>query len=278
MADQYYENIRTQISMAAGGGAEPIDILWAVADGVSSVIDGTTGTSFASYVNGGVQMIYGQASSARGHIVPNPWFVWNGHDEAESIKTQRYLKSRGLLNLGSGTVSITATAISTVTVADLGALAQHGNATGSTAAHIIKFKAIASNYKESETISGWMDLVLKMKYMKAALRGSQLAAAIASPIPWGGATAVSITAGVLAGAAKLGIKMKHSNVCLMTAMDLHWRAYQEKSLSETGPANRILQELFIRRGATHVFGQHHVDDYIREPGGWLAISDKLMLM
>ncbi|MBL0937709.1 MAG: hypothetical protein IBJ03_02380 [Gemmatimonadaceae bacterium] len=286
MPDKYYENIRAQIKKAAGGGAEKSDILWAVADGMASIIDGATGTSIAGSANSALQGCFSAVTSATGGIVPNPWMVWNGHDEIESLVTKSYLKHRGRMQLGGAAVSVAGALAAAATVADVGALVQHGNATGSTVAHLIKFKAIAKGYKQSETISGWIDVLMKMKALKAAVRGGQFAAAVASPIPWGGSTAVSITAGVLAAGAKLGIKLKFSNLCAMTAMDLHWRCYQETALlsgirgigSGTGPATRILQELFIRRGATRVFGQHNLAGLVKEPGGWMAVNDKLLLI
>ncbi|WP_137937478.1 hypothetical protein [Chitinivorax sp. B] len=286
MADAYYEGVRNQIKQATQGGLEKSDIIWAVADAAATIIDGTTGMAIAGTVNSHLQAIYGAAMLRKGgDVMPNPWFVWNQHDEGESLATRAYLKKRGWLGVGSGVVAGVGAGVSMASQVDLGALLQHGNATGSTVAHLIKFKAIASASKQSQTISGWMDVIIKMKGMKAGLRGGQLAVAIASPIPFGGATAVSITAGLLASAAKLGIKAKFSNICVMTAMDLHWRAFQEQALikglsggSGSGPATRILQELFIRRGATRVFGQHDVASFIHEPAGWMAISDKLLLM
>ncbi|AMW05546.1 hypothetical protein [Gemmatimonas phototrophica] len=286
MPDQYYENIRAQIKAAAGSGASKSDVLWAVADGVATVIDGATGTGFAGAANSAVQGVYSAASSQNSGVIPNPWMVWNGHDDAESPTTKAYLKHRGRMQLGGAAVSAAGALAAAGTVADVGALLSHGNATGSTVAHLLKFKAIAKGYKQSETISGWIDVLMKMKALKGAVRGGQFAAAVAAPIPWGGATAVSITAGVLAAGAKLGIKLKFSNLCAMTAMDLHWRCYQETALlggirgmsAGTGPANRILQELFIRRGMTRVFGQHNLPGLVKEPGGWLAINDKLLLI
>lgn len=73
-----------------------------------------------------------------------------------------------------------------------------------------------------------------------------------------------------------------TRLVLATSADLHWRGFQELALSRTfggeGPAMRILKELFIRRGATRVFGQYDVEKIIREPNGWMAVKDKLLLM
>jgi hypothetical protein len=286
MPDKYYDDIRARIKTAAGGGAEKSDILWAVADGMATIIDGASGTSIAGSANSALQGCYSAVTSQSGGIIPNPWMVWNGHDDRESLLTRSYLKHRGHMQLGGAAVAVAGAAAAAGTVADVGALLQHGNATASTVAHLIKFKAIAKSHKQSVTISGWIDVLIRMKALKGAVRGGQFAAAVAAPIPWGGATAVSITAGVLAAGAKLGIKLKFSNLCAMTAMDLHWRCFQETAVlggvrgmpAGTGPATRILQELFIRRGMTRVFGQHNIAGLVQEPGGWMAINDKLLLI
>ena len=40
----------------------------------------------------------------------------------------------------------------------------------------------------------------------------------------------------------------------------------------------MLYEIFARRGATRVFGKYDVDKIIKEPAGWMAVSDKLLLI
>ena len=115
-----------------------------------------------------------------------------------------------------------------------------------------------------------------MKMMKAGIRGAGLVGA-SIPVP-----AIGAVTGVLAAAGKIGAKLTMTKVCLATSADLHWRAYQELALSRSfggnGPALRIVRELFYRRGATRIFGQYNVEQLIREPNGWLAINDKLMLI
>jgi hypothetical protein len=280
------EKVRKLLEDAARGGAEKVDVLWAFADAAAAAIDGATSLPIAGSLNSLVQGLHGATSSSA--VLPNPHFVWNGQDDPPSPKTLEYLKKRGRLQLGGSAVAAAGAIASIGTVADVGALLQHGNATGSTIAHIVKFKAIAKSNRQSQTISGWMDVIFKMKAMKAGLRGGQFAAAVVTPIPWGGSTAVSITAGVLAAGAKLGIKLKFTTVCNMTALELHWRAFQEtailgglatsRGIKGTGPAGRILGELFVRRGATRILGQHDLSAFVREPCGWKAIADKLLLM
>ena len=174
MPDQYYNNIRAQIKTAAGGGVEKSDILWAVADGMATIIDGASGTSFAGSANSALQGCYSAVTTQNAGVIPNPWMVWNGHDDAESPHTKSYLKHRGRVQLGGAAVSIGGAVAAAGTVADVGALLQHGNATASTVAHLVKFKAIAKSYKQSETISGWIDVLMKMKMLKGAVLDSWL--------------------------------------------------------------------------------------------------------
>ena len=90
-----------------------------------------------------------------------------------------------------------------------------------TQAHLYKLQSIAKGHKKSETLSGWIDLLIKMKKIKGAVRGTQLADAA---IPM---NALQIGA----AAAKLG------------------------------SASNMLYEIFARRGATRIFGKSvsHLD-------------------
>jgi hypothetical protein len=73
-------------------------------------------------------------------------------------------------------------------------------ATGSTASHLYKLRGISQNDKRSKTLTGWIDLLIKMKTIKTAVRGTPLTGAV---IPIGALQAVT---GVGVAAAKPGIK------------------------------------------------------------------------
>ena len=45
-----------------------------------------------------------------------------------------------------------------------------------------------------------------------------------------------------------------------------------------GPASRIFWEIFAKRGATRLLGACDVAALVREPAGWMALGDKLMLI
>jgi hypothetical protein len=157
----------------------------------------------------------------------------------------------------------------------VGAIAQNANAIGSTGAHLYKFRSIANRNRQSKTIAGWIDLLIKMKAIKATIRTTQLAGA-SIPFPLAGAIA-----GIAAAAAKLGVKFTMTKLCLALSAELHWRAFQEQVISrqsKAGPASAIVYELFTRRGATRIFGKYDVDQFVKEPCGWMAISDKILLI
>ena len=279
--DTYYNDIRKLIADAVSEEDKPEDVVWAVMDAVAAVVDGATGGCVGGVINGSLQTLSDGIKHKQGTgLVPNPWFVFNGHDDKESPYTQKYLRNRGRKKLAGGLFSIGGGLGSTVTQVDVAGIMQHGNAVASTGAHLIKLNNMAKSYKQSRTLSGWFDLLIRMKTVKAGVRGTQL---VGSSIPVAG---VSITAGIAAAVAKLGIKVTYTNICLMTSADLHWRAFQEQAISggllgktgKVGPASNMIYELFTRRGVTRVFGKYDIDAIIKEPAGWMAISDKLLLI
>ncbi len=281
MADQYYESVRNAINQQVRQGKEPEDVFWAIVEGTAAIVDGASGGCLGGAIGGGLQTLVDTVKHNKsGGLAPNPWFVFNGHDDAESPYTKKYLRNRGRKNLASGVIGIGGTVSSQVTQADVAGIIQHGNAVGSTAAHLVKLRSMAQSHKKSQTLTGWFDLLIKMKAIKAGVRGTQLTGAA---IPVG---ALQIVTGVGAAAAKLGIKFHYTNACLATAADIHWRARQEQAISgglfgatgKVGPASNMMYEIFARRGATRIFGKYDVDKIIKEPCGWMALSDKLLLI
>lgn len=286
--DESYREIRNKLKGNVGGGVEKEEVFWTVIEATAAILDGVLGTNGAisgpasGLTGGGLRLIYDAIKGARDEpgATPNPWFVWNGHDDGPTHYTRRYLKNRTYKGLGASAIALAGAGVSFVSVVDTGGIVQHGNAVGSTAKHLWEFKTIAKSYKQTQTVSNWLGVIIKMKSIKAGIRGAGLVGSCV-PVP-----AVGAVTGVLAAAAKIGAKLTMTKVCLATAADLHWRAFQEQALTGgikalaggTGPAMRIMHELFRRRGATRVFGQYDVHRIIREPNGWLAVNDKLMLI
>lgn len=270
------KKLETAIASAGHGGTDKEEIVWGVVDAVSAVIDGATGGSVGGVLSGSMNAVYSTIRHKDAKSVattPNPLFIWNGHDGSAKY-TQKYLSNRSLKGIGGGVIGVAGAIASGATHVDLGGLAVHGNATGSTLAHMLKLEAIASGYRQSETIGRWIELCMKMKTAKFAIRGGQTAGAVAGGI-------ASAVLGVGAAAAKVGVKLTMTKVVLRTSAEIHWRAFQEQAISrqsKAGPASRIAYEIFTRRGATRIFGKYDVDRFIKEPSGWLALSDKLLLI
>ncbi|NPD69847.1 hypothetical protein HN018_22140 (plasmid) [Lichenicola cladoniae] len=45
-----------------------------------------------------------------------------------------------------------------------------------------------------------------------------------------------------------------------------------------GPASGIVWEIFTKRGATRAFGPYDIQALVKEPAGWMALADKLLLI
>lgn len=256
-----------------------IDYALGCSDMLCCVLDGVSGGSAGAAIGGALNLL-GASAKTGVPIVPNPFFILNGHDDDEDCPlTRNYMKSRIWKGAGATAITLTGAAASAgtygINVLDIGVQA---NAVGSTAAHIVQLSRIAHANRQTQTISRWLTAILFMKSMKVGVRGTQL---VGSALP-----AASLGAGIAAAVAKLGLKLTTANVCMTTAMAIHWRAYQEQAIGrafagagrKAGPGTRIFVELFQRRGATRVFGQYDAMGLIREPAGYLALNDKISLI
>jgi len=148
---------------------------------------------------------------------------------------------------------------------------------------MVGIKAAGKRFKRSETVTRWVDGMILAKGMKLGVRGAGLAGA-AIPIP-----AVGLATNIATTVAKLGIKVTLSKLIMRVSMEVHWRAYQEIVMAgglgvrgakggPAGPASAMFYEVFTKRSFTRIFGKYDTETFIREPGGWMALNDKLMLM
>ena len=254
---------------------------WSVAEGVASWAGDLLDCDLVSAL-GDIDS-YAEARKAlkrKSKLEPNPHFVANGIESNGTKLTEQYFRGRrgkSILGTAIGHASKAATA---VTVVDVGGIAKEGQAAGLSVAHAVKLKAVAKRYRQSETVTAWIDLVHKLKCMKAAIRGTGV---VGAAVPF---AAVGVVTECLQSAGKRGVKLTYGNVASRTAMELHWRAYQERKLGAAfgggkgagGPACAILYELFTKRGLTRIFGKYDVDAFIAEAPGWLAVKDKIMLI
>ncbi|MFK8017398.1 MAG: hypothetical protein AB8G17_18385 [Gammaproteobacteria bacterium] len=280
----YYESVRSALETELSRGREPENIFWEVVDGVAAIIDAGTDTKIASGIGGGTSVVYSMIKHGEARNVgptPNPFFVWNGHDGSNRY-TQRYLRNTSLKAIGSGVISVGSGVASQATQVDIAGSFMHGSASKSTFRHLVQLQAIADSYQQSETIAAWLDLVMRMKIMKLGIRGSQLVGAV---VPIG---AVGVVTSVGAAAARIGVKLTMTKVCLAAAAEIHWRAYLEQKISgfimegsggKIGPASKVVHELFTHRGITAgLFSNYKANKLIMEPSGWLAVSHKLLQM
>lgn len=259
------------------------EVVWAVIDAIGAVMDGVTPVPIA----GPLASLAGTIKSASegsgaNMLIDNPYFIGNGHGEDDpSDYTRKYMKNRLYKNLAAGGASVVGAVGSVWTQVDVAGIAMHGNATGTTAAHLAVFKDQASKMRKGGTLAQWLDVLVKMKMIKLTARGASLIGS-AVPIP-----AAGITTGVLAAAISAGAKLTMSKACVATAVELHWRVKQEQFLSgalgggkgkAVGPASAMVYELFTKRGMTRILGKHDVDRIVSEPAGWNAINDKLLLI
>lgn len=251
------------------GDAE--DVCWLVVESVSSL--NNTASSVVQVVHF-LRDVYG-FEDADETTIPNPSFLVNGH-EGRSPKTRKYLINRSWKTIGGGGVSLIGGAASSTTMVDVGGILKEGNAVVTSTGHLIGVRAAGAKFKKSETITRWVDAMIKAKIAKLGVRGAGLAGA-SIPIP-----AVGLGVNIASTVAKLGIKVTLGKLLTRTAIEVHWRAYQELSIARRdtacGPASAMFFEIFTKRGATRIFGKYDTASLIREPGGWMALEDKLKLI
>lgn len=174
MADEHYESVKQQMKSQLNAGADKAAVMWAVVEGVTSIFDPGS-SNVPGLVGGGLKSLYDSVKykkSGGATLVPNPWFIANGHDEGKPDYTQRYLRNRGRKGLAGGGVALAGKAVAIATQADIAGIAQHGNATVSTSIHPVKLRAMAGNHRKTGTIRGWLDVLIRAKSMKAGIRGT----------------------------------------------------------------------------------------------------------
>ncbi len=275
----------------AGPSADPEALLGAAADFTGALLGSGKFAALPSWAQNlgpalaAVAPIYSALVLAKEgtdvETIPNLHFIQNGHAEGDgsdaSPVTKAYLLHRKYKSLAAGAWGVAGAASSLfASGVDGFSAARHVNAGASTGIHIYRLQQIAKRYRQSQTIANWCDVVQRMKWAKAGVRGAQLVGAV-TPVPLAqtvlGATAAGLGA----------ITSTFSGACMACAAEIHWRAFQESALAGRtgggiGPATQIMNELFRRRTATRVLGAYDVAALIREPAGWMAVGDKIVLI
>lgn len=281
MADEYYESVKRAIHAQATARRDKESVFWDVIEGTAAMVDTAAGTQLGSGVKAGKTILNKARGKTEPGLVPNPWFVVNGHEGGSTSYTQKLLKSQAKKNRGAMVVNAAAPVVGFFTQVDVIGAVKHGNAIACSVAHIQKLSAFAGGYRKSKTLQGWFNLLIKMKMLKVGARGTQFAGAV---VPIG---AVGLATDLGRTAFDMGIKLTMTKVCLAAAADIHWRAFQEQAISKglklggggkVGPASKMVYEVFKQRGITSVFSQKNVDKIIQDPAGWLVLYDKIMLI
>jgi len=242
----------------------------------------------------GVQRLLARAKALAKHkfgfaLVANPLFVLNGvcdADDDSNPATAAYLRGRLGKTGASLAQGITTSSLKAFTVVDPLSMARSGVAIGSTIAHIAHLKAIAAKWRNSTTITRWLDTLLFFKYAKIGKQSISLASAALPYAPPGTDTALQLAGDALTGAgvgaSAGGIAAAAMLPVRRVAIELHWRAYREQVLGRAGgavgPASAILTELFTKQTASRLLGAHETDALIKEAAGWMAIEDKISLL
>ncbi len=90
--------------------------------------------------------------------------------------------------------------------------------------------------------------------------------------PWDGGSASSSRSGSLRTGAPAQAAARQPVLAPRQA------AARQVTGPKAGPASTIFWEIFTKRGATRLLGAYDVAALVREPAGWMALGDKLMLI
>jgi hypothetical protein len=221
-------------------------------------------------------------------LVPNPFFVLNGICEAgdeSSVKTAGYPQARLAKSLASEAQGLATGGLKAFTVVDPATMVSAGASIGGTIAHTVALAAIAKRWRNSATVSAWIDCLSALKMAKLGHKTLEMISASIPYLPPGAPTALQALAELptVAGLAEsTGVAVAGGAIVRRVAIELHWCPYREQVLARSGgavgPASAILVELFTRRTETRLLGKYDTDAIINEPAGWMAISDKIALL
>lgn len=221
-----------------------------------------------------VRFIFGSATRP---MLDNPMFMAYGHgssSQADNKNTSRYLNMHWKLLSTVGGAAIEAIPV----VGAHYSTAKDTRSVGNSLAHLAVLQHMASKHRKTITISKWLDALSCIKARKAAGKsGKIIGEQILAPIPFG-----SQISGFAAKKFFESGKANETVTCAATAIDLHWRAFQEQKVASfvgvaganAGPASRIVKQLFLLSGGRAAFGGSVVS-IINEPCGWMAINAKL---
>jgi|GEM_PF-2423031 len=248
----------------------------------------------------------------------NPYFSMNGFDQSGdqfSPKTLMYVQKTQKKKIGSSGSGLAGALAKPFTFVNVTGVVLHGQSFYSTCTHLKVFRDMAKRLlPQSDTISGWLTVLIEAKKAKRRTKGCKFAGAAIPLVP-----GIGVVTGLLAYAAKIDAKIGQSEACVAAALELHWRAFCEQRISKAkavlgvpisekfhnnyavgsearnnlpptvhpepfaiggadGPASKMLYELFRHYGVARILAPEDVDAIIQEPAGWMAIKDKLLAL
>ena len=192
----------------------------------------------------------------------------------------------------------------------------HGQATALTTVHMAKLGYIAAQQDTTQEVCDWIKMVQLAKGIKAATRGAQMMGSIIpiASMPTSIAAAlvkagmkINMAGGCYAAAAALHRLAYEEQRALQknpyrTPVAFKTNSGQTvpnfsrpfKGVVPTlppavtldaarinlhrGAATQVMAEIFTKRGATRILGAYDIAALIKEPAGWMALGEKLMLI
>ena len=216
-----------EVAQKMGNSNNPEEVIWAVIDTVGAILDGVNSIPIVGPVANVAKVIKTAVDgSGADSLIDNPYFIGNGQGEDDpSTYTKKYMKNRMAKNIAAGGASVAGAVGSVWTAVDVAGIAMHGNATGTTAAHLAIYADMAKKVRKGGTLAQWLDILIKMKSLKLKVRGTSLVGSAMS-VP-----AVGITTGLIAAAVATGTKLMLPKACVATAVELYWRTWQKQFMS-----------------------------------------------
>lgn len=258
-----------------------------MSDIATTVIGTAVSGSHASQAGGSIDVLNAfYKATKKAELPANPFLEGSTYEGRHSPQTLSYLRQRAKKGIGTQILSLGGSAASAKTAGiNVAGLTRHVSSFSTTVIHLIKLRQIAADRsgEEHERLVEWCDTVIRMKQIKMSRRGINTAV---SAIPVGsiiGNIDNMITMGVNIGASFEGVAtpMGVGQACYAAAAGLHWMAFDEHRFTlrqSDSQATRMIYELFQQRGLTRLFTRKYdVMGIIREPAGWLAIGDKLLM-
>jgi hypothetical protein len=215
---------------------------------------------------------------------------WRAQYDAHAANTNtiRFLRDRSYKQASSAVASATGNIIAWLATYGLNPIAgpQHAHAMVTSGIHWYKIQRIAKRHSgTAQHVTDWCKNIINLKRHKSITRVGQTAARNIPFVPFVG-TAINLVS-VLSS---LSYRIAHAEVAGMIAVQIHAHAFDELATESApqrnarkaqkkpaGPGSEIFEEILTRRGVYQWMGSYDIETLIAEPGGWMALANKLLL-